>query len=152
MSRPAGRLNSTLELQFERSSRFADIARRRGDRQHLDHRLINARSVARGGETAFGLTSVKVGFLLCLALARCCFATAPARISLRATTAACARAWRASARMGLAGLGAGALGALWAYDGWSNVAPLMGELRDPVRNTPRVFIGGMLVVGASMCS
>src|SRR5271169_6168381 len=40
------------------------------------------------------------------------------------------------------------LGALWAYDGWNNVAPLSGEIRDPQRNLPRAFIGGMLVVGS----
>jgi APA family basic amino acid/polyamine antiporter len=38
------------------------------------------------------------------------------------------------------------LGALWAYDGWNNVAPLAGEIRDPQRNLPRAFVGGMLVV------
>ena len=40
------------------------------------------------------------------------------------------------------------LGALWAYDGWQNVAPLAGEVRDPQRNLPRAFVGGMLVVAA----
>jgi len=53
----------------------------------------------------------------------------------------------ASARGGIAGFGAAMLGALWAYDGWNNVAPLAGEIRDPQRNLPRAFIGGMLVVG-----
>jgi APA family basic amino acid/polyamine antiporter len=40
------------------------------------------------------------------------------------------------------------LGALWAYDGWQNVAPLAGEIRDPQRNLPRAFVGGTLVVAA----
>ncbi len=40
------------------------------------------------------------------------------------------------------------LGALWAYDGWNNVAPLAGEIRNPQRNLPRAFIGGMLVVAS----
>jgi len=40
------------------------------------------------------------------------------------------------------------LGALWAYDGWQNVAPLAGEIRDPSRNLPRAFIGGTLLVAA----
>ncbi|MDB6082661.1 MAG: steT 1, partial [Gammaproteobacteria bacterium] len=40
------------------------------------------------------------------------------------------------------------LGALWAYDGWNNVAPLAGEIRNPQRNLPRAFVGGMLIVGA----
>jgi APA family basic amino acid/polyamine antiporter len=44
-------------------------------------------------------------------------------------------------------LGAAMLGALWAYDGWNNVSSLAGEVRDPQRNLPRAFIGGMLIVG-----
>jgi APA family basic amino acid/polyamine antiporter len=40
------------------------------------------------------------------------------------------------------------LGALWAYDGWQNVAPLSGEVRDPQRNLPRAFVGGTLAVAA----
>jgi APA family basic amino acid/polyamine antiporter len=40
------------------------------------------------------------------------------------------------------------LGALWAYDGWQNVAPLAGEVRDPQRNLPRAFVGGTLAVAA----
>jgi APA family basic amino acid/polyamine antiporter len=54
----------------------------------------------------------------------------------------------ASARGGIAGFGAAMLGALWAYDGWNNVTPLAGEIKDPARNLPRAFFGGMLVVGA----
>jgi APA family basic amino acid/polyamine antiporter len=54
----------------------------------------------------------------------------------------------ASARGGIAGFGAAMLGALWAYDGWNNVAPLAGEIRDPQRNLPRAFMGGMLIVAA----
>ena len=54
----------------------------------------------------------------------------------------------ASARGGYAGFGAAMLGALWAYDGWNNVAPLSGEIRNPQRNLPRAFIGGMLVVAS----
>ena len=40
------------------------------------------------------------------------------------------------------------LGALWAYDGWNNLTPLCGEVRDPQRNIPRAFFGGMAIVGA----
>ena len=35
---------------------------------------------------------------------------------------------------------------MWPYNGWTNVAPLAGEIRDPQRNVPRAFIGGMLVL------
>jgi basic amino acid/polyamine antiporter, APA family len=52
----------------------------------------------------------------------------------------------ASTRGGLAGFGAAMLGAMWAYDGWANVAPLAGEVRDPATNLPRAFVRGTLVV------
>jgi basic amino acid/polyamine antiporter, APA family len=109
--------------------------------------FINSRSVARGGETAFALTSIKVGFLLCLALAAFLFGHGDTAHFAESNHGGLCEGVAATARGGLAGLGAAMLGALWAYDGWSNVAPLMGELRDPGRNAPRVFIGGMLVVG-----
>jgi APA family basic amino acid/polyamine antiporter len=46
----------------------------------------------------------------------------------------------------LPGLAAAMLGALWAYDGWTNVAILAGEVKDPQKNLPRALIGGMLIV------
>jgi APA family basic amino acid/polyamine antiporter len=109
--------------------------------------LINARSVARCGETAFGLTSVKVGFLLCLAFTALLFGHGHTAHFGESNHGGLCEGVAATARGGLVGLGAAVLGVLWAYDGWSNVAPLMGELRDPDRNAPRAFIGGMLVVG-----
>ena len=108
--------------------------------------FINARSVARCGDTAFGLTSVKVGFLLCLAIAALLFGHGNTAHFGESNHGGLCEGVSATARGGLVGLGAAMLGVLWAYDGWNNVAPLMGELRDPERNAPRAFIGGMLVV------
>jgi hypothetical protein len=51
-----------------------------------------------------------------------------------------------SAIGGIAGFGAAMLGAMWAYDGWNNVAPLCGEVEDPQRNLPRIFVGSTLLV------
>jgi len=110
--------------------------------------LINARSVSRGGETALGLTSLKVGFLLCLALAALAFGHGDFAHFAQSNAGGACQGVLASARGGFAGFGAALLGALWAYDGWNNVAPLLGELRNPERNVARVFIGGMLVVGS----
>lgn len=109
--------------------------------------LINVGSVGRGGDTAFALTAVKAGFLLCLALAAFAFGHGDVAHFAASNQGGTCEGVAASARGGVVGLGAAMLGALWAYDGWSNVAPLMGELRDPKRNAPRVFIGGMVVVG-----
>jgi len=47
---------------------------------------------------------------------------------------------------GLAGLSAAMLGALWAYDGWNNVAFMAGEVKNPGRNLPLALIISMLLV------
>jgi len=36
---------------------------------------------------------------------------------------------------------------LWAYDGWSDLTMVAGEVRRPERNLPIALIGGLLVVG-----
>lgn len=36
---------------------------------------------------------------------------------------------------------------LWAYDGWSDLTMVAGEVRGPGRNLPLALIGGMIVVG-----
>jgi len=110
--------------------------------------LINCASVSTGGRTALVLTSVKVLLVFGVGLAALVFAPGSwshlADSGLQGTCEGVA----GSARGGAAGFGAAMLGALWAYDGWNNVAPLAGEIKDPQRNMPRAFVGGMLVVGA----
>jgi APA family basic amino acid/polyamine antiporter len=47
------------------------------------------------------------------------------------------------------GIMAAMVGVLWAYDGWSNVAPLAEEIRDPGRNIPFALLFGMVVLIAA---
>jgi basic amino acid/polyamine antiporter, APA family len=110
--------------------------------------LINCASVAAGGRTALAATIAKV--LLVGGVGLSAFLLAPGSWSnlLGSGASGTCEGVAASARGGIAGFGAAMLGALWAYDGWNNVAPLAGEIRDPKRNLPRAFVGGMLVVGA----
>jgi APA family basic amino acid/polyamine antiporter len=110
--------------------------------------LINCASVATGGRTALYVTIAKV--LLVFGVGLAAFLFAPGHWSNLAASGfqGTCEGVAGSARGGLAGFGAAMLGALWAYDGWNNVAPLAGEIRDPQRNMPRAFVGGMLVVGA----
>jgi APA family basic amino acid/polyamine antiporter len=110
--------------------------------------LINCASVTAGGRTALAVTVAKVA--LVVGVGAGAFAFAPGDWSHLAGSglAGACEGVAQSARGGLAGFGAAMLGALWAYDGWNNVAPLAGEIRNPQRNLPRAFIGGMLVVGS----
>jgi basic amino acid/polyamine antiporter, APA family len=109
--------------------------------------LINCASVTAGGRTATVITVAKVA--LVFGVGAGAFLLAPGSLSHLAQSGATGtcEGVAASARGGIAGFGAAMLGALWAYDGWNNVAPLSGEIRDPQRNLPRAFVGGTLVVG-----
>ncbi len=109
---------------------------------------INCASVTTGGRTALGVTIAKV--LLVFGVGAGAFLFAPGAWSNLTESGAggSCEGVAASARGGFAGFGAAMLGALWAYDGWNNVAPLAAEIRDPQRNLPRAFLGGILVVGA----
>jgi APA family basic amino acid/polyamine antiporter len=110
--------------------------------------LINCASVSTGGRTALVVTIAKL--VLVLAVGVGAFLLAPGAFSHFGESGfgGTCEGVAASARGGIAGFGAAMLGALWAYDGWNNVAPLAGEIRDPQRNLPRAFIGGTLVVAA----
>ena len=110
--------------------------------------LINCTSVATGGRTALAVTIAKVALVLGVGLAAFLFAPGSWLHLGQSGVQGTCEGVAASARGGIAGFGAAMLGALWAYDGWNNVAPLAGEIRNPQRNMPRAFVGGMLVVGA----
>ena len=110
--------------------------------------LINCLSVAAGGCTALILTIAKVGLVFGVGFAAFVFAPGDwSHFTTSGLDGTC-QGVSQSARGGIAGFGAAMLGALWAYDGWNNVAPLAGEIRNPQKNMPRAFVGGMLVVGA----
>jgi APA family basic amino acid/polyamine antiporter len=110
--------------------------------------LINCASASAGGRTALVVTIAKVVLVFAVGAAAFVFARGDWSHLLESGSAGTCEGVAASARGGIAGIGAAMLGALWAYDGWNNVSSLAGEIRDPQRNLPRAFIGGMLVVGA----
>ena len=110
--------------------------------------LINCLSVSAGGRMAVILTIAKVGLVLAVGIGAFAFAAGDwTHFSSAGLGGTCEGVVR-SARGGIAGFGAAMLGALWAYDGWQNVAPLAGEVRDPQRTLPRAFVGGTLGVAA----
>jgi basic amino acid/polyamine antiporter, APA family len=110
--------------------------------------LINCATVATGGRTALFVTLAKVALVFGVGLAAFLFAPGDWSHFAGSGLGGACEGVSSSARGGMAGFGAAMLGALWAYDGWNNVAPLAGEIENPQRNLPRAFIGGMLIVGA----
>jgi basic amino acid/polyamine antiporter, APA family len=110
--------------------------------------LVNCLAVSVSGKVSVFLTGLKI--LIVLAVGVCAFLLAQgsfANFSLSGAGGAC-EGVEATARGGMAGFGAAMLGALWAYDGWTNVTIVAGEVKNPQRNLPLALIGGILVVAA----
>ena len=51
------------------------------------------------------------------------------------------------ARAGFAGFMIALVAALWAYDGWSDVSQMAGEVKNPQRALPIALVGGVTIVG-----
>jgi basic amino acid/polyamine antiporter, APA family len=110
--------------------------------------VVNFRPVATGGALALGLTLIKIALVVGVAATLVLYAHGNwAHLATPLSAAASCEQVSSTARGGVIGFGAAMVGALWAYDGWQNVAPLAGEVQNPERNLPRAFVGGMLVVG-----
>jgi APA family basic amino acid/polyamine antiporter len=110
--------------------------------------LVNCLAVSVSGNVSVFLTGLKI--LIVLAVGVCAFLLAQgsfAHFSLSGAGGAC-EGVEATARGGMAGFGAAMLGALWAYDGWTNVTIVAGEVKNPQRNLPLALIGGILIVAA----
>ncbi|HVU62932.1 MAG TPA: amino acid permease [Phycisphaerales bacterium] len=46
----------------------------------------------------------------------------------------------------LGGLAAVMAGILWTYDGWADVGSIAGEVREPRRTLPRIYVGGTIAI------
>ena len=101
---------------------------------------INARGVAVGGKVQWAATVAKVGGIAIIVLG--CFL-----LSRMGSWANLEKPVTAQiAPSGLSAFGAAMIAALWAYNGWSNMPMVAGEIEKPERNIPRALIYGMLLV------
>ncbi len=108
--------------------------------------LVNARGTRLGGGLQLIVTTVKVGSLLCIALAPfvyLAFASDPSAVSLDRLQPI----WPERVRdISLSDFGGALVGILWAYHGWMNLAPMAGEVKNPNRNLPLAFMMGTLAI------
>lgn len=110
--------------------------------------LVNCLAVTIGGRISVFLTSLKIVIVVGVGLGA--FALARGNwdhMAMSAAGAACDGV-AATARGGLAGFGAALVGALWAYDGWTNATTVAGEVKNPQKVMPIALIGGTAIVGA----
>lgn len=106
--------------------------------------LVNYRGVRLGAVIQNVSTVLKVGAILVLVV----LGLALVPEVLPPIEALPERPADAPAPGSLAAFGLAMVGVLWAYDGWSDVGFVGGEIRDPARNVPLAFIGGTAVVVA----
>ncbi|HTV09106.1 MAG TPA: amino acid permease [Candidatus Aquilonibacter sp.] len=105
--------------------------------------LITALNIVSTRESAnvqTALTWLKI--LLIVGIAVVCFA------SLRHGSLHNLATTYLGAHAGLTGFMTALIAALWAYDGWSDVSQLAGEVIDPQRSMPLALIGGVFIVAA----
>ncbi len=108
--------------------------------------LVNCLAVKNTGRLATLVMSIKIGIVASVGIA--VFAMAPGdwmHYTLPGAAGVC-QGVPDSARGGLMGFGAAMIAALWGYQGWANLAPLIGEVREPGRILPRAFALSTLIV------
>jgi APA family basic amino acid/polyamine antiporter len=101
---------------------------------------VNSRGVAVGGRVQWLATVAKLGGIAIIVVGAFVLSRTGSWANLKTPVTATI----APARTGV--FGAAMLAALWAYQGWSNVPMVAGEIEKPERNIPRALIYGMLLV------
>lgn len=102
---------------------------------------LNILGTRKSGNVQLALTWLKI--LLIVVIAGFCFGAAGDR-----------GAWHnfatefSGARGGFSGFMIALIAALWAYDGWSDVTQMAGEVQQPQRSLPLALIGGVAIVGS----
>jgi amino acid transporter len=108
--------------------------------------IVNTLGVRWGGGLMLGITSIKVGTLMLVALAPLLvlmFASA-GTTAPRPDPANLSPFWSGTFNFG--NFGFALVAVLWAYHGWMDAAPVAGEIRNPQRNIPIAMVLGVLIV------
>jgi len=101
---------------------------------------VNSRGIQTGGRVQWAATVAKLGGIGIIVFGAFLFSRTGSWEHLKTSAAA------QTAPAGIGAFGAAMIAALWAYQGWSNVPMVAGEIEKPERNVPRALIYGMLIV------
>ncbi|HJP58696.1 MAG TPA: amino acid permease [Gemmatimonadaceae bacterium] len=101
---------------------------------------INARGLELGGKVQWAATVAKLGGIAIIVLGAFLLSKAGSWSHLQKPVTA------ELVPTGVGAFGAAMIASLWAYQGWSNLPMVAGEIEKPERNIPRALIYGMLLV------
>jgi basic amino acid/polyamine antiporter, APA family len=109
--------------------------------------VLAARGTQLGARFQLIVTTVKVGAIVLIALLPVLALLMPLGGDTLPSAAQFDPLWPSDwSTLNLAAYATAMVAVMWPYNGWTNVAPLAGEIKDPQRNVPRVFIGGLLLL------
>jgi len=103
---------------------------------------VNSRGVQTGGRVQWAATVAKIGGIAVIVFGAVFFSRTGSWDHLKMPVT------ERVVPSGAGAFGAAMIAALWAYQGWSNVPMVAGEIEKPERNVPRALIFGMLGVAA----
>lgn len=109
---------------------------------------VNCFAVSTSGNVASFLTVLKIALVVGIGFGALVFAKGDWSHYSMANAGGSCEGVGAGAIGGWSGFAAAMLGALWAYDGWTNLTILAGEVQNPQKNIPKALIGGMLTIAA----
>jgi amino acid transporter len=112
--------------------------------------VLNIRGTRLGGAFQFATTVLKVGSLLGIIVLPFAVYAAVSEPSHPPRLAHLSPAWPTGG-VNWSGFGVALVAVLWAYNGWMNVAPIAGEVRDPNRNIPVALLAGVVILIALYC-
>lgn len=113
---------------------------------------LNCASVIVSGQIATFLTLIKIALIAFVGLGAFIWVSGDfAHFSMMDTGGTCegvadAAHFGAPGYTFTAGFAAAMLGALWGYDGWSNLTFVAGEVKNPNRNIPLAIIGSTMLI------
>jgi APA family basic amino acid/polyamine antiporter len=105
---------------------------------------LNILGTRKSGNVQLALTWLKI--LLIVIIAGVCFGAAGQHGAGRGSWHNFATEFT-GARGGFSGFMIALIAALWAYDGWSDVTQMAGEVQKPQRSLPLALVGGVAIVG-----
>lgn len=109
--------------------------------------LLAARGTRLGAGVQFVVTTVKVGSLVALMFLPLVVLALAIDAPVRPDPARFRPVWPADwAAFDLGKFALAMVAVMWPYNGWSNAAAIAGDIRDPQRNIPRSFVGGVILL------
>lgn len=109
--------------------------------------LLAARGTKLGASFSFAITCIKIGSLFALMLLPLLVVTFVSNPPTMPSWSNFNPVWPSTVNGSyLQSFAIAMVAVMWPYNGWSNVSSIAGEVKNPQRNVPIAFVGGLLLL------